>query len=165
MKNYKDSDYALNKYSQGIVYKFADGIIEVTMEDYLRTNPGKTEQDFQELKALSDEIYHRQAVVTNRTSRLNVTINGMEETEQLATASLDTELIYKNDAGQAMRAAKKLLDSGELTETQKRRFVIHFFKGMSTRQIAAGENVSHVAIHKSIMLAKKKLKKFFEKQG
>jgi DNA-directed RNA polymerase specialized sigma24 family protein len=42
---------------------------------------------------------------------------------------------------------------------------MHFFKGMSTRRIAAGENVSHVAVHKSIMLAKEKLKKFFEKQG
>ena len=44
MKNYKDSDYALNKYSQGIVYKFADGIVEITLEDYLRDNPDKTEQ-------------------------------------------------------------------------------------------------------------------------
>ena len=42
MKNYKDSDYALNKFSKGIVYR----------------NPGRTAQDFIELKVLSDEIYH-----------------------------------------------------------------------------------------------------------
>lgn len=35
MKNYKDSDYALNKYSENIVYKFADGVKEITLEDYI----------------------------------------------------------------------------------------------------------------------------------
>ena len=60
MRNYKDSDYALNRYSQGIVYKFADGIVEVTREDYLRDNPDQTEDDFAQLKALSDEIYYLQ---------------------------------------------------------------------------------------------------------
>ena len=42
MRNYKDSDYALYRYSQGIVYKFSDGIVEITLEDYLRDNPDKT---------------------------------------------------------------------------------------------------------------------------
>lgn len=51
MRNYKDSDYALNRYSQGIVYKFADGIVEVTLEAFLRDNPDKTEEDFAELKS------------------------------------------------------------------------------------------------------------------
>ena len=60
MRNYKDSDYALNRYSKGIVYKFADGIVEITLEDYLRDNPDKTEEDFAELKAMSDEIYYQQ---------------------------------------------------------------------------------------------------------
>ena len=49
LKNYRDSDNALNKYSQGIVYKFADGIVEVTLEDYLHDNPDKTEAGFAEL--------------------------------------------------------------------------------------------------------------------
>jgi hypothetical protein len=40
MKNYKDSDYALNKFSEGIVYRFADRIVEITLEDYLAENPG-----------------------------------------------------------------------------------------------------------------------------
>ena len=61
MKNYKDSNYALNKYSQGIVYQFADGMAEITLEEYLRENPDKTESDFKELKALSDEIYYQQS--------------------------------------------------------------------------------------------------------
>ena len=46
MKNYKDSDYALNKYSEGIVYKFADRIVEITLSAYLTENPDKTAEDF-----------------------------------------------------------------------------------------------------------------------
>lgn len=45
MKNYKDSDYALNKFSEGIVYRFADRIVEITLEDYLAENPGYIEQE------------------------------------------------------------------------------------------------------------------------
>ena len=58
MKKYYESDYALNKYSPNIVYKFADGIHEVTLEQYLKNNPTKTEEHFNELKAISDEDYH-----------------------------------------------------------------------------------------------------------
>ena len=58
MREYRKSDYAINKYSPNIVYRFYDDeIIEVSLEDYLKENPDKTEQDFAELKALSDEIY------------------------------------------------------------------------------------------------------------
>lgn len=80
MKNYKDSDYALNKFSDGIVYRFADRIVEITLENYLAENPGKTAEDFLELKAPSDEIYHQQIIDENRTSRLAVSMNGLEET-------------------------------------------------------------------------------------
>ena len=30
MKNYKDCDYASNKFSDGFVYRFADRIVEIT---------------------------------------------------------------------------------------------------------------------------------------
>jgi hypothetical protein len=33
--------------------------VEVTLEDFLRDNPDKTEEDFAALKALSDEIYYQ----------------------------------------------------------------------------------------------------------
>ena len=79
MRNYKDSDYALNRYSQGIVYKFADSVVEVTLEDYLRDNPDKTEADFAELKTLSDEIYYQQDRQEYRVSHRNVSISGMED--------------------------------------------------------------------------------------
>lgn len=57
MRNFQESDYAINKLSPNIVYRFADGKVEITLEDYLKSNPQKNEQDFAELKALSDEIY------------------------------------------------------------------------------------------------------------
>ena len=162
MKNYKDSDFALNKYSEGIVYKFVDGIVEITLADYLRDNPGRTEQDFIELKSISDEIYHQQVVDENRTSRLDVAIGGLEETEQFATEALDIEIIQKSDEQKALAAAKQLLHSGKLTEMQKRRFILHFFKGRSIRQIAALEGVDYRAIWDSLHWAEKKLKRIFD---
>ena len=58
MKNYQSTDYAVNKNADGIVYRFAYQTIEVTLDDYLRENPGKTAADFAELKALSDADYY-----------------------------------------------------------------------------------------------------------
>lgn len=55
MQNYRKSDYAINKNSPNIVYRFHNEIIEITLEDYLKENPDKTEHDFAELKALSDQ--------------------------------------------------------------------------------------------------------------
>ena len=52
MKNFDKSDYALNKFSEGIVYKFSDEIRVITKEQYLRENPDKTEEDFLRLKAI-----------------------------------------------------------------------------------------------------------------
>ena len=51
VQNYRKSDYAINKNSPNIVYRFHNEIIEITLEDYLKENPDKTEHDFAELKA------------------------------------------------------------------------------------------------------------------
>jgi len=116
LKNYKDSDYALNKFSEGIVYRFADRIVEITLE----------------------------------------------ETEQLAAPPLDLDLIHKSDTRKAKEAAKRLLDSGELTEIQRRRFILHFFQNVSLRQIAKKENVHQSAVWESLQWALKKLRKLFD---
>lgn len=126
MRNYKNSDYALNRYSQGIIYKFADGIVEVTLEAFLRDNPDKTEEDFAELKALSDEIYYQQDRQEQRTSRHDVSINGMEEMDIAAVPPIDAELIRKSKEEKALEVAKRLLDSGKLIPAQRRRFLLHF---------------------------------------
>lgn len=162
MRNYKDSDYALNRYSQGIVYKFADGIVEITLEDYLHDNPDKTEEDFAELKAMSDEIYYQQDRQEYRISHRNVSISGMEDTLVASAPSVDVELIQKDEEKRALEAAIRLLESGKLTAVQKRRFCFHFFQGLSIRQIAKLEGVHQRAVWDSLMWAEKKLKKFYE---
>ena len=162
LKNYRESDYALIKYSQGIVYKFADGVVEVTLEDYLRDNPEKTEADFAELKAWSDGIYHEQAVQEQRTCRRNVSIDQVSEVEFAVVPEFDQHLIAEQDDGEkALKAAYKLLHSGILTKVQQRRFVLHYFKGLSTRQIAILEGVRQQTVWESPMWAGKKLRKLF----
>ena len=142
LKNYKESDYALNKYSQGIIYKFADGIVEVTLEDYLRDNPNGTEAYFAKLKAWSDGIYHEQAVQEQRTCRRNVSIDQVPEMELAVVPEFGQNLMGEPDKGKkALTAAGRLLHSGMLTEVQQRRFVLHYFKRLSTRQIAMLEGV------------------------
>ena len=152
MRNYKDSDYALNRYSQGIVYKFADGIVEITLEDYLRDNPDKTEEDFAELKAMSDEIYYQQDRQEYRVSHRNVSISGMEDTLVASALSVDAELIQKAEEKKALEAAIRLLESGKLTDVQKRRFYLHFFHGLSTRQIAKLEGVNQKTVWESLIV-------------
>ena len=162
MKNYKDSDYALNKFSQGIVYKFADGIVEVTLEDYLRDNPGRTEADFAELKALSDEIYYHQDRQEQRTSRYDVSLDRVEEMDVAAAPPIDVELIRRYEEEKVLKAARNLLESGKLTAIQKGRFYLHFFQGLSTRQIAKLEGINQKTAWESLMWAGKKLKKIYE---
>lgn len=167
MKNYKDSDYALNKHSEGIVYQFSDGSKQtIWLADYLTANPDKTAEDFVRLKALSDELYHAQVVVEHRTSRLDVTLNDLEETEALSTLSRDKELQEKENRNTALKAALKaatlLLDSNDLTEIQRRRFLLHFMQGLSYRQIAEQEGVFFTSVAESVSAATTKLKKYFK---
>ena len=73
-----------------------------------------------------------------------------------------TELIQKAEEKKALETAIRLLESGKLTDVQKRRFCLHFFQGLSTRQIAKLEGVHQRAVWDSLMWAEKKLKKFYE---
>jgi len=49
------------------------------------------------------------------------------------------------------------------TQTQKRRFLLHYYKGLSIRQIAALEGVSHRSVADSIDLTSVKIKIFLKK--
>ena len=79
MQNYRKSDYAINKNSPNIVYRFHNEIIEITLEDFLKENPDKTEHDFAELKALSDQIYYEQDRAESAQTRKDVSIHGLED--------------------------------------------------------------------------------------
>lgn len=163
MKNYRESDYALNKYSKGIVYKFADGIVVVTLEDYLRENPDKTEADFQAIKRLSDEWYLDQVRLETAQGNKRVSLNGLEETEACATRALDDEYIESEEKKRLMIAVDKLFREGHMTEKQKRRFIQRYIHGLTLRQIAVKEAVYVNSVADSLKRATDKLKRYFEK--
>ena len=161
MKNYRDSDYAVNKYASGIVYRFADKAVEITLEDYLREYPGATEADFAELKALSDEIYLEQSRDDYRQTHLNVSLDGLDETTACGVPSPETAVIDEPERAAAeyrrQELASRALDV--FTETQRRRYQLHAVEGRSTWDIARMEGVNQSKIMKSLDGAEKKIKK------
>jgi predicted DNA-binding protein YlxM (UPF0122 family) len=162
MKNYKKSDYAINKYSDGIVYKYANGhTTEYILEDYLAENPDKTEQDFTELKKLSDEIYLEQDRAEYNQTRKNISVdseNFFDSTE----LPFEEEFIETLDREQIVEAFNKLLGSGELSETQERRLRFYILDGFSHRKIAEIEGVTYHAVAKTLKDVIRMIKKFFK---
>ncbi len=163
MKNYKNSDYAINKYSESIVYRTVNQIIEISLSDYLEANPDKTEQDFNELKALSDEIYLEQDRTENRITQKTSSLENTKQIQDFTALTIEENYIEKLDKHNIISAFKEFLKDGSLTEIQKRRFVMHVLKNFSMREIARIENVDFTSVRESIHSAKRKLKKFFEK--
>lgn len=164
MASFSKSDYTVNKYSKGIVYLFADHAIEITLEDYLSENPSNTEEDFQELKILSDSLYRREMLDTYNQCRLNLSMCGMDRQTDPSPLPEDG-FINALDKQYSLNALKQLLNSGELTDIQRRRFLLYIGEGLSLREIAAQEGRSHLPVYRSINSAFNKLKKYFAQQG
>jgi DNA-directed RNA polymerase specialized sigma subunit len=162
MKNYQNSDYAVNKKAKGIVYRFADQTIEVGLEDYLRENPNKTEADFAKLKALSDSDYYEQDRDDYRQTWKDVPLSGLDETELCSTPSAEIEIIGRDEqaAKQRKRQELALAAIGKLTDVQRRRYLMYHSQGMTVREIAAEEGVAFQVVGRSILGATKKIKKF-----
>lgn len=163
MKNFTNNDYALNKVNkEAIVYRFTDGIAEVTLENYLRENPGKTEGDFKELKALSDEDYKERDREDYRLTYKNVSLHGLDETDACCVPSPEEILIdepeRKAKKERMRRQAYQALST--LTEVQRRRYIQHHVDGMTMREIAEMEGSFFTTVHQSIQAAEKKIKKY-----
>ena len=56
--------------------------------------------------------------------------------------------------------AMKILDCCGLSELQKQRYILHFYGGKTSREIASIEGVSHRAIVYSLDGAQKRIEKF-----
>ncbi len=162
MKNFTDSDYALNKHSDGIVYSFADGSkFTVTLEHYLAENPGKTEDDFRRLKELSDNDYFERDRDGYRKSWKDIPLGGLADTVLCSAPSPEAEIIDAPEEAQRKQnraiLAQKAWD--KLTEVQRRRYRMYHIEGLTMREIADKEDVSHSKIQKSLDGAEKKIKK------
>jgi DNA-directed RNA polymerase specialized sigma subunit len=163
MKNYAQSDYAINKNAEGIVYRFAEQTVEITLEDYLRENPDKTAADFAALKALSDSDYYEMERSDYRQTWKNTPFDKLfeEEAAIISVPSVEDDFIeaQEHEAEYAKRKSVAQLALDKLTETQRRRYLMHHVEGLTTRQIAMKERTSHVAIIYSLDGAAKKIKK------
>jgi len=168
MKHYANSDYALNKHSKGIVYRFADKIVEITLADYLNENPGKTEADFLALKNISDSDYHEEVKATYRQTWKDMPESDTEDSVLNADLSAEGEYfsgfeaIEENERYENLRGSARFALS-KLTPIQRKRYVLYHIKGLTIRQIADFEGVGHTKIQKSIEGASTKIKKVLSK--
>lgn len=165
MKEYWKSDYALNKRSPSIVYQFATGLVEITLEDYIRENPGKTEEDFLALKAISDGIYQEQFSRLKAQTRRELPLFDFAH---VSTPSAEQDMERKlrlHELEDVRVRLERFIGSGLLTEIQKRRFYLYCIRNLSIRKIARAEGVRQFAIWKSLNLCQKKFLSFLKRQG
>jgi hypothetical protein len=169
MKNYQNSDYALNKHSGGIVYRFADGSrFTITPAAYLAENPDKTEADFLALKSFSDEDYHEQDKTDYRQTWKDAPLDVLAETEFCSVPSPEAAVIDATEETEESERrrnraalAKKALD--KLTCVQRRRYLLHTVGGLTTREIADLDKVTHQSVVECLAAAEKKIKKVLAK--
>jgi RNA polymerase sigma factor (sigma-70 family) len=162
MDNYKESDYAKNRYSPNIVYQFFDGNVEITVTQYLDKNPTRDEQDFWELKALSDEVFHQEAQQENMAAKKNVRFDTMSE-------SIESDFFYLPSPEEMLEIREERLREKRLIEellfpltpAQRRRLLCYVVEGMSLQEIAEMEDVCPSAVCRSILEAKRKLRRRF----
>jgi RNA polymerase sigma factor (sigma-70 family) len=167
MKNFTDSDYALNKYSGGIVYRFADGIMEVTLSDFLAENPDKTEADFLALKELSDTIYLDQVKAENAQTKKNSAYNEMSAVAKRYAPSPEETLIGEMDEREEAEWHEQRIETSNraintLTDIQRRRYLMYHVEGLTLRQIAEIEGTNHKTVLESLQASEKKIKKVLE---
>lgn len=184
MKFDNKSEYAINKATDDIVYLFMDG----TEKRYRKEN-GKVYQiitdaesmemielppweisapEFDRMKAISNSDYHKRELHGKRTTREDVSIEKLIETNCVADRSAEQEYIdYLDsvDAPPEMRTMKKAMAilNEYLTETQKRRYIQYHFCGISTVEIAAIEGVKQQSVSENLIAAQKKIKNYFLK--
>ena len=165
MKEYRKSDYAINKNRKGIVYKNADGsILEITFEKIAEGNPGFTREDFLKIKEFSDALYLEQERGDNvYRKHVKGTYDDVADSKWLATDSFDDKLLELLEDRSVEKVVHQYIDE-KLTVIQRRRFLM-YLNGMSTVKIAEIEGCNQNAVWKSIEQSKNKILKFFSKKG
>ena len=155
----KKSDYALNKRDpDAIVCKSASGVhIRLTREDFA------SEEEFLRWKDWSDgsycEIERADASYSKHTC-------GFPEWRG-SVQSPEAEMIEAQDQKERQELRRLLLEGLDscLTPVQRRRLWLYCVEGLTVRQIADAENVSHPSVVECLRAAKKKLKNFLGISG
>ncbi len=151
------SDYALNKMDpEAIVYIDSTGtLVRLTQEDF------SSVEEFQRWKVWSDESYHMAEKKGEIFYYHTVSLAAM--TEQVNVAQSPEEVLVDFQEKQERKNLRHLLMVGMdscLTPIQRRRLWLSCVDGLTVRQISQIENVTFKNVAKSIVAAKKKLRKF-----
>ena len=162
MKDYRKSDYAINKNRKGIVYRNADGsTLEITFEKIAEGDPKFTYADFEKLKKFSDHIYLEQARKEDSNSYYEkASLDTTKETDWLSTPSLE-ENFFEEQFDLPTMEEVKAVALRHLTPIQKRR-ILMYLEGLSTVKIAEIEGCNQKSVWESIEAAKNKIKLFLK---
>ena len=154
----KDSLYSINKKNpDAVVYKFANGEeSRITRADFA------TEEEFLAFKAWSDEDLHIEDKREVLAGIRQVSIEDISEAA-IATPAVDVVMEHQLQRSEQRRKVSELVVQlkDKLTEKQFRRLWMYCVDGKTEQQIAEIEGVDQQRISKSILAAKKKIKKFF----
>ena len=154
----KDSLYSINKKNpDAVVYKFANGEeSRITRADFA------TEEEFLAFKAWSDEDLHIEDKREVLAGIRQVSIEDISEAA-IATPAVDVVMEHQLQRSEQHRKVSELVVQlkDKLTEKQFRRLWMYCVDGKTEQQIAEIEGVDQQRISKSILAAKKKIKKFF----
>ena len=157
----KKSDYALNKHeNDAIVYISVTGIVYLARKDFA------SEDEFLKWKNWSDGNYQ-----TGEQAGRDFYDNTIPIDERLdvigAVASIEDELFGRLDEAEHVRLCAALMEQVRncLTPKQYRRLWLYYVGGMTIETISLAEGVTHQNVSKALAKAKKKIKKFLQKQG
>ena len=158
----RKSIYALNKKDpNAIVYTDADGnLIRLTRDDF------SNEEEFLRWKKISDMDYHGEEKVDHLYYDGTLPLESLAE-EIIAVPSAEEGYITEIDLSERQLLGKLLLQGmgDKLTELQRIRLWLYCVDGLSEQAIAEKHGVDQQRVSKSIVAAKKKLKKFLKKRG
>ena len=157
----KESDYALNKKNQdAIIYKDAQG-----EETILTRKDFSSEEEFRRWKDLSDEDYH--AIEKSDHRHFNHTQALYDLSDAAATVpAIDEEIELRIDRQFKLHLTRRVIlqIKGYLTDRQFRRLWRYYALKIKVVAIAADEHVTHQAITKSLVAARKKIFRRMQKQ-
>ena len=154
----KNSIYTLNKKNpDAIVYPSATGKpIVITRDDF------PSEEEFLAFKKWSDENFHEEEKLDHREANHIISADTLSEAA-LSVPATDVIMERQHERTEKRRMASdmvvKLKD--KLTEMQFRRLWMYEVDGLTLDEIGEIEGVDHQRISKSILAAKKKIKKSF----